>query len=68
MKILQDYLLKYKILTPPQASKTKIVSGVIQDECGITIPYKDITIRRGGAVLSCHPTVRSEVGLYAPTR
>jgi hypothetical protein len=66
MKLLEKYLSKYKTLTPPQATKTKIIAQVIQDECGITIPHTNITMRRGGAIISCHPTVRSEVGRCIP--
>ncbi|MBP9760047.1 MAG: hypothetical protein KBD24_01625 [Candidatus Pacebacteria bacterium] len=66
MDLLQNYLAKYKILTPPQATKAKLVASAIADECGIAIPHTDITIRRGGAVLSCHPTMRSEIAHAIP--
>jgi hypothetical protein len=67
MDLAQHYLAKYKTLTPPQASKAKIIAAAIEDECGVTLVHTEIEIRRGGAVLSCHPTTRSEVMRCAPT-
>lgn len=67
MDLAQNYLAKYKSLTPPQASRAKIIASAIEDECGIVLTHTEIEIRRGGAVLSCHPTIRSEVMRCAPT-
>jgi hypothetical protein len=64
MQIAHDYLAKYRTLTPPQATKAKIVAKVIADECGIHIPHTEITIRRGGVSVECHPTVRSELARH----
>lgn len=66
MEILQDYLSKYRNLTPPQASKAKLIAEVVLDECGIMLDCSDISIRRGGAVLSCHPVERSEIMRRVP--
>ena len=66
MEVLQQYLLKYKKLAPPQATKAKLIAKVIQDECGVSLDSETITVRRGGATLSCHPTVRSEVVRCVP--
>lgn len=65
MELAQNYLAKYKALTPPQATKTKAIAQVISDECGIVIPHEHISIRRGGATLTCHPTIRSELLRHA---
>jgi hypothetical protein len=67
MDIAHTYLDKYRQLVPPQATRARLVAEVIQDECGITVPMHHIEIRRGGAVLSCHPTVRCELMRYVPT-
>jgi hypothetical protein len=66
MDTIFKYLSRYKNLTPPEASKKKIVIQVIQDECGIQITEKEIQIKREGVLLSCHPTVRSELTRCAP--
>jgi len=66
MEIVQDYLSKYRMLVPPQASKTKLVAEVVMDECGVMLEHTSITIRRGGVVLACHPTERSEIMRHVP--
>lgn len=66
MDELVKYLARYKNLQPPQASKVKLVIQAVQDECGVTLIEKNVSIRRGGVVLSCHPTVRSELLQCAP--
>jgi|GEM_PF-4193254 len=66
MKELQKYLQKYKNLTPPEASKKKVLIDAIRSECGITLTENDIALIGGGARLSCHPTVRSEIAQCAP--
>ena len=67
MEVARNYLSKYSQLTPPQATRTRLVVEVIQDECGITLPIQHIEIRRGGVVLTCHPTVRCELMRHVPT-
>jgi hypothetical protein len=66
MHELQKYLSKYLTLTPPEASKVKLLVSVIRDECGITLTESAVTLRRGGAMISCHPTVRSELAQCIP--
>lgn len=65
MDELDKYLARYKNLKPPHASTIKILIQTIQDECGILLIEKNISIRRGGAILSCHPTIRSELLQYS---
>ena len=60
------FLARYKKLKPPHASTIKLVAQTIKDECGISIKEKDITLKRGGVVVTCHPTVRSELLRYVP--
>lgn len=60
------YLKRYKNLVPPEKSKKKFLIQTIHDECGIVLTEKEITIRREGVILSCHPTVRSELTRCAP--
>lgn len=60
------YLKRYNNLIPPEKSKKKFLIQAVQDECGITLAEKEITIRREGVILSCHPTVRSELNQCAP--
>jgi len=66
MDLLSGYLAKYRTLTPPQSTKAKLIAQVIRDECGIDVAHTDIQVRRGGATLSVHPTVRCEVGRHIP--
>jgi hypothetical protein len=66
MEGLLKYLSRYKNLTPPHASAKKIFVKTIQDECGITLAEEDVSVKKGGVVMSCHPTVRSELLRYAP--
>ena len=61
MEELRTYLTRYKNLKPPHASTIKLLIETVGDECGITLTEKNISIRQGGVVLSCHPTVRSEL-------
>jgi hypothetical protein len=61
MDCLVNFLEKYKNLKPPHESTIKSLINVIYDECGIQIKYSDVKISRGGAVISCHPAVRSEI-------
>ena len=63
---LFKYLARYKSLEPPNASTVKILSKTIKDECGIQINESKISIKRGGAILDCHPTTRSELSRYTP--
>lgn len=66
MRELQKYLDKYRTLAPPEASVRKVLRTVLYDECGFTLEEKDITLQRGGIIVSCHPTVRSELMRSAP--
>lgn len=66
MDELVKYLDRYKNLKPPHASTVKLLIQTIQDECGISLIEKNIAIRRGGAILTCHPTIRSELLQYTP--
>lgn len=63
---LYKYLERYKNLQPPHESEVKLLIRTIQDECGISLNEKEVSIRRGGAVVTCHPTVRSELLQFAP--
>jgi hypothetical protein len=63
---LYKYLERYKNLAPPQESEIKLLIKTIQDECGICLNEKEVSIKRGGAVLTCHPAVRSELLQVAP--
>lgn len=63
---LADYLNKYRNLEPPEASIRKVLCSVILSECGITLEPSSITIRNGGATISCHPAMRSELSLCVP--
>jgi len=63
---LKQYLDKYKNLKPPHESEIKLLIQTIHDECGISLSEKEISVRRGGAIISCHPTVRSELLQFAP--
>jgi hypothetical protein len=63
---LLKYLSRYKNLTPPHASAVKIFVKTIRDECGIILSDEDVSIKRGGVIMSCHPTVRSELLRHAP--
>lgn len=67
MEGIKKYLKRHTGLTPPQASAKRLCIEAIQDECGISLEEKEITIRNGGVHLSCHPTVRSEVVHNAPS-
>jgi hypothetical protein len=62
---LSKYLARYKNLEPPQTSTVKLLIQTIRDECGITLTEKEVALSRGGAVISCHPVVRSELLQYA---
>ncbi len=64
---LSKYLERYKNLEPPEESTVKLLIRIIKDECGITLEEKEISMRRGGVVLTCHPTVRSELLQYVPS-
>ena len=66
MQELRSYLSKYLHLTPPEATKKKVLIDVIRKECGILLEEKEIVIVGGGVRLSCHPTVRSELARCAP--
>jgi len=66
MDSLVKYLSRYKNLKPPHESTIKLLIKTIGDECGVNLSDKDISIRRGGAIISCHPTARSEVSRSAP--
>lgn len=66
MEDLQKYLGKYQQLTPPEKSKKKLLISVIQDECGILLTEKAISLTRGGVIVSCHPTIRSELTQCVP--
>jgi hypothetical protein len=66
MHELQQYLDKYRTLAPPEASVRKVFSMVLRDECGFTLEEKDITFQRGGVIVSCHPTMRSEIMRFSP--
>ncbi|HCC05566.1 TPA: hypothetical protein DEP58_04700 [Patescibacteria group bacterium] len=61
MEELKTYLARYKNLKAPHASTIKLLIQTVNDECGITLIEKNVSIRQGGVVLSCHPTVRSEL-------
>jgi hypothetical protein len=39
---------------------------VVNDELGISLEEENVSIKRNGVMLSCHPTVRSEVSRSAP--
>jgi len=60
------YLNRYKNLTPPNKSKIKTFVSVVSDEIGILIEEENVSIKRNGVLLDCHPTVRSEVVRSAP--
>ncbi len=66
MKEIVDYLSKYKNIKPPHASTVKLLIQTICDECGVKISESDVSIKRGGAVVNCHPTVRSEITRCSP--
>lgn len=66
MELAHTYLDKYRNLVPPQATRAKLIAQVIRDECGVQVLPEEITIRRGGVVLACHPTVRCELVRYIP--
>jgi len=61
MEELKMYLTRYKNLKPPHASTIKLLIQTVNDEYGITLIEKNIKIHNGGVMLTCHPTVRSEV-------
>lgn len=63
---LYKYLEQYKNLKPPHESEVKLLIKTIYDECGITLSEKEVSLRRGGAVVTCHPTVRSELLQFVP--
>ncbi len=67
MEIAHSYLEKYRNLVPPQATRAKLVAQVIRDECGIEVLPEEIAVRRGGVVLTCHPTVRCELTRHVPS-
>ena len=66
MEGILTYLSRYKQLTPPNKSKIKTFVVVVNDETGITLEEKEVSVKRSGVLLSCHPTVRSEVLRSAP--
>jgi len=66
MEELQMYLEKYKRLAPPDRHVAKLVARVVRDECGVALDEAAVTLRRGGAFLTCHPAERSEVLRLAP--
>lgn len=66
MQNIFTYLSKYKNLIPPEESKKKIIIQSIQDECGIKVSKKEISLRGGGVTLTCHPTIKSELSQCAP--
>lgn len=66
MEGLCTYLEKYKRLMPPERHVAKLVARVVRDECGIALDEAAVTLRRGGAFLTCHPVERSEVLRSAP--
>ncbi len=66
MELASSYLAKYARLEPPQASTKKLLVQVIRDECGITLTERSVSLSRGGAILSCHPTERSELARCVP--
>jgi len=66
MKELRTYLDKYKSLTPPEASISKIFLDVVYRECGLQLTTHHIRLVRGGVHLECHPTMRSELLTCAP--
>lgn len=66
MEGIFKYLARHKNLTPPHASKKKIFIETVRTECGIVVEESQIDITRGGIILSCHPTVRSELVRAAP--
>ncbi len=61
MDCLVNFLDKYKSLKPPHESTIKMLIEAIKDECGVSVDYSDVKISRGGAIISCHPAVRSEI-------
>ena len=67
MEGIFKYLSRYKNLTPPNASAIKLLIETIHSEYGILLEESNITFKRGGVLLSCHPAVRSEVVRSAPT-
>ncbi len=66
MEGIKKYLRRHKGLVPPQESAKRLCIEIIQNECGISLGEKELSIRNGGVHLSCHPTVRSEVIHNAP--
>jgi len=66
MRELQNFLARYKNLTPPEGSKKKVLIETLYRECGVSFKEKDLTFRGGGVTLSCHPITRSEVIQCAP--
>jgi hypothetical protein len=66
MRELGQYLEKYRSLAPPEASIRKVLAQVLHDECGFDLKEKDLALQRGGVIISCHPTIRSEIMRTAP--
>jgi hypothetical protein len=66
MEGIFKYLSRYKNLTPPHASTVKLLIDIIKSDYGILLEESSIKFQRGGIILSCHPTIRSEISRYAP--
>lgn len=67
METVTSYLAKYAKLVPPEGSKKKLLIRVVRDECGVSLEEHAIRLQGGGAFLSCHPTIRTEIALCAPS-
>jgi hypothetical protein len=66
MDTVSQFLAKYKQLAPPERTMLKFVQSVVYSECGITLEDAELKLSRGGVLLNCHPTVRSEIVRYTP--
>ena len=61
MKLVNDFLARFKNITPPDDAVRRAVAKAVSDVAGVKIKREDVTIQRGVAFIKCSSVAKSVI-------